>query len=59
MKMITQKLKDTLKGVLVATATWMIILPLSERIVEFVPIKDTLVIGFVILVAVLLWEGRK
>ena len=59
MKMITQKLKDTLKGVLVATATWMIILPLSERIVEFAPIKDTLVIGFVILVAVLLWEGRK
>lgn len=56
--MITQKLKDTLKGVLIATATWMMVLPLSERIVDFFPVKDTLIIGFVILVIIILWEGR-
>ena len=55
---ITQKLKDTLKGVLIATATWMMVLPLSERIIEFTPVKDTLIVGFVILVVILLWEGR-
>jgi len=56
--MITQKLKDTLKGVLIATATWMMVLPLSERIIEFTPVKDTLIVGFVILVVIILWDAR-
>lgn len=57
--MITQRLKDTLKGVLIATATWMIVLPLSERIVDFSPIKDTIIVGVVILTLVIIWDNQK
>jgi len=55
--MISQKLKDTLRGVLIATATWMIVLPLSQKITELTPVKDTMTAGIILLGILIFWDG--
>ena len=56
--MITQKLKDTFRGILLATFTWMIVLPLSQKLVDFSPIKDTLIVGIAgLLIILFVWDG--
>ena len=57
--MITNKLKDIMKGALIATATWMIVFDLREKIIEVSPIKNTMLIGFFILVVVTLWDAKR
>lgn len=50
------ELKSTLKGVLIATGTWMLVLPLRDYIIDISPIKDTTIIGIVILLIVIFWD---
>ena len=56
--MISQKLKDTLRGILIATATWMIVIPLRNYLVDVSPIKNPWMIGVGILIFVIFWDNR-
>jgi len=56
--MITkQEIKSTIKGFLLAVGSWFIILPLREKIVEISPIKDTLILGILIILFVLFYDN--
>lgn len=57
--MISQKLKDTLRTILLATFTWMVVLPLSQKLVDISPIKDTLLVGIAgLLIILFIWDNR-
>jgi hypothetical protein len=51
-----QELKSTIKGVLIATGTWMLVLPLRDYITNISPIKDTSIIGIALLIIVAFWD---
>lgn len=44
-----ERLKATLAGFLIAIASWMIVIPLREKIIEFSPVKNTLILALILL----------
>lgn len=53
MKFLTrEKLRGTFAGFLIAIASWMMVIPLREKIIEFSPIKNTFILaGILFLIA--------
>ena len=55
--MITkQEIKTTAKTILIVLATWWIALPLGDYIVDHSPIKNTIILGVIMLAALLFWD---
>lgn len=55
--MITKsEIKTTLKGFMVAIATWLIAIPLADKIVKLSPLKDTFYLGIIILIVLWMWD---
>ena len=50
------ELKGMFKGVLLTTAIWMLVLPLRDWIINISPLKDTAIIGIILLVVVAFWD---
>lgn len=54
---MNQKIKDMIRGVLFAVGTWMIVLPTRDYLIDALPIKNSFVIGIIILIIVFIfWE---
>lgn len=56
MALTKDELKATIKGVLLAAGTWMLIFPIKDAIVEYTPLKSTFAIGIALIVFVLFWD---
>lgn len=56
MKITKYELKTTIKTIVFGVGTWLIALPLRDKLVDIFPIKNTLIIGAIVVAIVLLWD---
>ena len=50
------ELKTTTKALLLSAGTWLVVIPLREVAIEVSPIKNTVMIGLIMIGAVLFWD---
>ena len=49
---------EQFKGILIAVATWMIVIPFRDWILETSPLKNSWMVGVILLIIVLFWKNR-
>lgn len=54
-----ERLIGTIAGFLIAVASWMVIIPLKEKIIEYSPIKNTAIIAALLLLVAWWLESKE